>query len=496
MAVLEFNSFYKMKEWLLKGEFTLPSVYYTKNDGKVYIDIPVLPDSVLQQRISNIKGITKNSSNQLSSVLCSIMNGHFGRKLDSKITDSDGNKHDVINKNIFTETVNNSDIGLTSYFSFNEFSNFTHYGEIVNELENGQVNKSHTIAADTFKGSNITSIIIPEGITHISDRAFMNCKYLNEVIFPSTLLHIGKQAFLGCSQLNNVNIPPKVKIIDSAAFMKCSSLDILTISNGVEIIGRRAFHGTAIEKIVIPDSVYALGSKAFGYCSNLKKVWIGQHCGKRRDEYVDEKNIDGKFIKTIYKTFYNGFNFKKYMIGLHPMAFYCSPVEKFIVDSRNPNVKTGASGELMVNRYNTDYRYGAWMIIKIPSTLEGYYVADETASSMCYNLFEGKNAPLGVTSVNFSNITTIPKHCFCNNPFITELYMPHIHKIHVNPFNNSCITKVVIGGDDEYLDDFPIEFCGKTDKPRILLFDQECKIIVPTHVESRYKLVPLWAPYF
>lgn len=492
MAVLEFNSFYKMKEWLMKGEYTLPSIYYTKNDGKAYIDIPVNPLGDLTRRISNIKGMTMNSSNQLSSVLCSIMNGHFGRKLETEITDSDGNKHDVINKNVFTLLNNsNDDSTQTPAFPFIEFKHFKHYGEIINDMEDG-VNKVHTIAANTFKGSNIVSVFIPEGITHISNKAFMDCKRLVKVFFPSTLVSIGKQAFLGCGLLDNVDIPPSVKIIDSAAFMGCSYLTKLTIPNGVEIIGKRAFHGTGIEKIVIPDSVYSLGLKAFGYCKNLKKVWIGQHCGNRCDEYVEELEKN----KIMYNYLYDGFQIKNYMANLHPMAFYCSPVEKFIVDSRNPNVKTGASGELMVNTSNTNYKDGTWMIIKLPSTLEGHYIADESAKSMCYNLFEGKNAPTGVTSVNFSNINTIPKHCFSNNNYVTELYMPHIHKINVNPFNSSRITKVEIGGDDEFLENNSIIFCGNTNKARILFFDQECKITVPDGTKPLYRENPLWEPYF
>ena len=34
----EFNSFYDMKEWLKQGEFILPAVYKTLNDGKYYFD--------------------------------------------------------------------------------------------------------------------------------------------------------------------------------------------------------------------------------------------------------------------------------------------------------------------------------------------------------------------------------------------------------------------------------------------------------------------------
>ena len=46
-----------------------------------------------------------------------------------------------------------------------------------------------------FNGEPVTSIVIPDGITGISDFAFCNCTGLTSVYAPSSLKEIGNDAF-------------------------------------------------------------------------------------------------------------------------------------------------------------------------------------------------------------------------------------------------------------------------------------------------------------
>ena len=490
----EFNSFYQMKEWLLEGEYTFPSIYFIKNNGAVFIDIPIpLEGKELYNRIGNgIRGLITNRFGQMSSVLCSIMNNHFTGILTTPITDSDGDKHKGTNKLFFSQIKGEKDNSTNTTYSFDEFRFFRHYGEICSE---GDI-KANTIGPDTFANSNITSIIIPEGITHISDRAFYKCRQLEKVILPSTLEYIGEQAFMKCSQLNNVIIPPSVKIIDSGAFMACKSLNNLIISNGVKYIGRKAFHGCNIEKLIIPDSVYIVCAKAFGMCKNLKKVWIGQHCGKRIEETIVDLEYNGSTIQNYYYPItINGVE-KKFSLHFHPTVFYGSDVEKFYVDKRNTHMKVGISGELMINRnHEVSDKY---MVIKVPVTLTGHYVVDDRATSLIHNLFELNNAPTGITSIDFNNVTRIPKHCLSNNTWVTEVYMPHVHNFNANAFNTAKITKMVIGGKgyDDFLNRIPIQINETEGKENILLLNKDCEITVPDSVKPLYQSHSMWKKYF
>jgi hypothetical protein len=56
-------------------------------------------------------------------------------------------------------------------------------------------------------GTQIQTIVIPEGVTKIGQRAFKNCRALTSVTLPSTLLEIEVEAFYGCNALTTVTIP-------------------------------------------------------------------------------------------------------------------------------------------------------------------------------------------------------------------------------------------------------------------------------------------------
>ena len=430
----EFSSFYDMKEWLKRGEFTLPAIYKTTNDGKYYFDDVLFTSSSHPTLYSEFgegknQGITFNSEGEVSKVLTSLMDSNFFNKRES-VVDSQGVTH-----------YKNQQINVGS--DFKVFRGFKHYGSVIKHKNEGANNQKFTnmIFPHQFAKTNISEIVIPEGIEYIGGEAFYKCTNLTSVVLPSTLKRIGRGAFKGCINLTEIHIPEHCEIIESGAFLSCSSLEKVTISKGVFEIGQKAFYNTAIETLWLPEGVHVIGHKAFAFCRNLTKVYIGRNVNNR--EIVQEEKFGVKG-------------------NLKGTAFYKSPIEKFIVDPRNEWVKTGINGELMkVNGGDT------WMIMKVPYSFKGMYVADPSAKSMIRNLFEycydGTFQSIGnvgpyITGINFNNINTIPKYCFKGNRYITELVMPHIHNINSNPFNNGWVNKITIGGDDDYLELNPVNF--------------------------------------
>ena len=78
---------------------------------------------------------------------------------------------------------------------------------------------------ELFKyNSDISRVIIPEGITEIPYGAFYECTNLVEVEMPSSITSIVNYAFRGCTSLSSVIISKKVNNISFGAFASCSSL--------------------------------------------------------------------------------------------------------------------------------------------------------------------------------------------------------------------------------------------------------------------------------
>ena len=122
---------------------------------------------------------------------------------------------------------------------------------------------------------NITSIIIPNSVTSIGERAFYNCTSLTSITIPDSVTEIGTAAFYNCTSLTSITIPDSVTKIGITAFASCDSLTSITIPDSVISIGMYAFFGcTSLTSITIPDSVTEIGKFAFYGCTSLTNVYI------------------------------------------------------------------------------------------------------------------------------------------------------------------------------------------------------------------------------
>lgn len=77
--------------------------------------------------------------------------------------------------------------------------------------------------------TNITNIVIDEGVTSIGDIAFFKFSAIKNIKLPQSLTKIGTYAFAGCNNLTCVKIPNGVKTIGEKAFSSCVSLTRVTI---------------------------------------------------------------------------------------------------------------------------------------------------------------------------------------------------------------------------------------------------------------------------
>lgn len=92
-----------------------------------------------------------------------------------------------------------------------------------------------------FSDTKINSIVLPEGLTKISDGLLDNCESLKSVVIPNSVTEIGFSAFSGCSSLTEVTLPDNVTEIGKGAFVGCDALDDSTRQK-IETINPDAFY--------------------------------------------------------------------------------------------------------------------------------------------------------------------------------------------------------------------------------------------------------------
>lgn len=122
-----------------------------------------------------------------------------------------------------------------------------------------------SIGQDAFRGcSQITSVVVPEGVSEIKGGAFGLCGNLQAISLPTTLRIIGSAAFEGCGSLDDVVIPPGIESIPWGLFMDCRGLSKFEIPNTVTTIGCYAFENCDnLKTVIIPNSVKSIGGMSF-----------------------------------------------------------------------------------------------------------------------------------------------------------------------------------------------------------------------------------------
>lgn len=115
--------------------------------------------------------------------------------------------------------------------------------------------------------TNLKTMTLSDSITAIGDMAFYGCSQLTEITLPANLTELGYSAFSGCG-LTSIRVPGGVATVPSSAFADCPLTEVV-VENGVLSIEGGAFCGSAtLTKIELPNSVTKIESGAFGDCAD------------------------------------------------------------------------------------------------------------------------------------------------------------------------------------------------------------------------------------
>lgn len=106
---------------------------------------------------------------------------------------------------------------------------------------------------------------IPQGVICIGKHSFFMCDNLKKIVIPSSVERMENNPFSGCAKLTVENHSAAYHFESGVIYNKWRS----------NIIG--CLNGSAIEKLVVPDSVTAINRNSFWNCKGVKNIIIGRN---------------------------------------------------------------------------------------------------------------------------------------------------------------------------------------------------------------------------
>lgn len=185
---------------------------------------------------------------------------------------------------------------------------------------------------------NLTSVVIPNSVTIISEYAFYNCENLSQITMPNSMTRIKRYAFERCRSLTSINIPENVESIEEDAFFgtnvdtlyynarnlttdsnwynttsalhsygfRCMALYLIVIGDSVQTIPAGAFYNQPhLTNVTIPHSVTSIGNYAFYNCDSLSSVVMEGEIPPTLDGAVFSNSVNGRMFYVPCGTYEN-----------------------------------------------------------------------------------------------------------------------------------------------------------------------------------------------
>ncbi len=134
---------------------------------------------------------------------------------------------------------------------------------------------------------------------------FKDCTELTSVLLPEGMTDLGLGTFENCTSLSEIELPSGITEINSVVFWSCAALTEIGIPEGVTTIGEGTFYGTGLKTIIIPESVTSISAMAFMDSASLESITI-----KNPDCEIAENAINTGLNMTTYQ-----YEFKGTVIG-------------------------------------------------------------------------------------------------------------------------------------------------------------------------------------
>ena len=152
-----------------------------------------------------------------------------------------------------------------TYIGYGAFKNTKLYNL---DLTNSSITN---IQSKTFHGcSDLTNVVLPQGIKSINEEAFCVCGIKN-IQIPDGVTSLGNNVFSSCTNLTNVELPKSLTQIGCNAF-KYTKIKELDLSNLTSLNDSICQNCEELTKIVLNKELNSIGDNAFDYCVSLTNI--------------------------------------------------------------------------------------------------------------------------------------------------------------------------------------------------------------------------------
>ncbi len=201
-----------------------------------------------------------------------------------------------IGKNAFQGCVNLTEVSLPTDGALTKVADgvFTNMANLQTVSFTGVGGTLTSIDNNAFKGTGITEIEIPEGVTSIGKYAFQNCASLTKISLPASLTSIGEDAIDGCDKLSSIDVAAdneNFSFNDGAFYVETrvdeTKVEVtlamvlpsrpqgpFVVPERVTSIAGYAFADTSVSEVRFMNADTKLENYAFANAAKLEKVML------------------------------------------------------------------------------------------------------------------------------------------------------------------------------------------------------------------------------
>lgn len=201
-----------------------------------------------------------------------------------------------IGKNAFQGCVNLTEVSLPTDGALTKVADgvFTNMANLQTVSFTGAGGTLTSIDNNAFKGTGITEIEIPEGVTSIGKYAFQNCASLTKISLPASLTSIGEDAIDGCDKLSSIDVAAdneNFSFNDGAFYVETrvdeTKVEVtlamvlpsrpqgpFVVPERVTSIAGYAFADTSVSEVRFMNADTKLENYAFANAAKLEKVML------------------------------------------------------------------------------------------------------------------------------------------------------------------------------------------------------------------------------